>query len=108
MRCVVHPPLLEKTLPVTYRSAFLAAVLTAAAFNAVAQGLATPRNAKSPDPDPRSHRPDAPDYSQYEYGKEIYAVKLGCETCPLGEKPLDESTARRFLASISVEHSFRL
>lgn len=57
-----------------------------------------PQKAKSPDRDPRDVRPNAPDDRQYQYGREIYAVKLGCDTCPLGGKPLDEATARRFLS----------
>lgn len=55
---------------------------------------------RSPDgSDPRGRRPDAPDYRQYEYGREIYAVKLGCETCPLGGRELDEATAREYLTN---------
>ena len=60
-----------------------------------AQSIMPQSRAPSPDRDPRTKGP-APDYRQYEYGKEIYAVKLGCTTCPLGEKPLDEAIAKRF------------
>lgn len=86
--------------PVSRRLA-LFTMLGAIAFGASAQiGSLIPQNptAKSPDRDPRAQRAQTPDYRQYEYGKEIYAVKLGCPTCPLGDKPLDESVAKRFLA----------
>ncbi|TDU32717.1 hypothetical protein DFR24_2117 [Panacagrimonas perspica] len=77
------------------RKAIVAAVLMSASFAAAAQSIMPQPRAPSPDRDPRTKR-DVPDYRQYEYGKEIYAVKLGCTTCPLGEKPLDETVARRF------------
>lgn len=82
------------------RQLFLAIVLMSAAFDAFAQGSIFPQGtARPPDGgDPRSRRPDAPDYRQYEYGKEVYVAKLGCSTCPLGEQTLDEATARRVLA----------
>lgn len=72
------------------------AVMACASFAAAAQGsLVNPRT-PSPDRDPRSRGNVLPDYRQYEYGKEIYAVKLGCSTCPLGATPLDEAVAKRF------------
>ena len=77
------------------RKALVAAVLMSVAFAAAAQSIMPQPRAPSPDRDPRTKR-SVPDYRQYEYGKEIYAVKLGCTTCPLGEKPLDETVARRF------------
>lgn len=82
------------------RNFLLATVLMSAAFNAVAQGSIIPQtNTKRPDGgDPRGRKPGVPDYRQYEYGKEVYAVKLGCSSCPLGGKPVDEATARRFLS----------
>lgn len=59
--------------------------------------------ARSPDGgDPRGRRPDAPDYRQYEYGREIYAVKLGCSTCPLGDRELNEETAREYLTNSTL------
>ena len=62
-----------------------------------AQSIMPKSNATSPDRgDPRGRRPDAPDYRQYEYGKELYAVKLACSSCPLADKPLDETVAKRF------------
>lgn len=87
------------------RHFFIATVLMSAAFHAAAQGqgpLLGGGSAPRPDGDPRSRRPSAPDYRQYEYGKEIFAVKLGCTTCPLGDQPLDETIARRFLVDESL------
>lgn len=55
--------------------------------------------------DPRLRRNDPPDYRQYDYGREIYAVKLGCVECPLGEQTLDERVAKRFLADESLRFS---
>lgn len=97
-------PLWERTVLSSFRHFFVATILMSAAFNAVAQGSVIPQSsARPPDGgDPRSRRPSAPDYRQYEYGKEIFAVKLGCSTCPLGDKPLDEATARRFLSDESL------
>lgn len=85
----------------------IAAVLMSAAFNVAAQTSLFPKsNARPPDGgDPRNRRTPAPDYLQYEYGKEVYAVKLGCSTCPLGDKPLDEATARRVLSDDSLRSS---
>lgn len=77
------------------RKAIVAAVLMSVSFAVAAQSIMPTPRAPSPDRDPRTKR-TVPDYRQYEYGKEIYAVKLGCATCPLGEKPLDETVARRF------------
>lgn len=51
--------------------------------------------------DPRA-RNAAPDYRQYEYGKEIYAVKLGCPACPLGDRPLDQAAAKQFMLDNSL------
>lgn len=77
------------------RKAIVAAVLASLSLAAAAQSIMPQPRAPSPDRDPRAKK-DAPDYRQYEYGKEIYAVKLGCATCPLGASPLDEKIARRF------------
>ena len=77
------------------RKAIVAAVLTSFSLAAAAQSIMPQPRSPSPDRDPRAKK-EAPDYRQYEYGKEIYAVKLGCATCPLGESPLDEKIARRF------------
>lgn len=73
------------------------AVLACTSFAAAAQSLINPRT-PSPDRDPREKGSAVPDYRQYEYGKEIYAVKLGCSTCPLGATPLDETVAKRFFS----------
>lgn len=91
--------MLRPTLIPAFRSLVLAAVLGLASFGTSAQmGSIMPRSSTpSPDRDVRDRRPTTPDYRQYEYGKEIFAVKLGCATCPLGDKPLDESVAKRFL-----------
>ncbi|MGQ0700698.1 MAG: hypothetical protein ACT4PZ_20960 [Panacagrimonas sp.] len=80
------------------------------AFNAVAQGsILGGGTARPPDGgDPRNRRPSAPDYRQYEYGKEIFAVKLGCSTCPLGDKPLDDVLARRVLSDESLWSSLSI
>lgn len=83
------------SLPSSFRRVVAFAVLACASFAVPAQSLINPRT-PSPDKDPRSQGHDLPDYRQYEYGKEIYAVKLGCSTCPLGATPLDEVTAKRF------------
>ena len=93
------------------RHFLVATVLMATAFNAVAQGSLIPPGAGSRAPgggDPRNRRPDPPDYRKYELGKEAYAVKLGCTACPLGDKPLDEATARRFLNDPSLALSASL
>lgn len=87
-------------MPVSCRPLLVALSLMVFSVSAFAQGSLIPPGAGSREPgggDPRSRRPDPPDYRKYELGKEAYAVKLGCETCPLGDKPLDEATARRFL-----------
>ena len=81
----------------SFRNAVLASVLASVAWSAGAQELYPNPRAKNPDPDPRGRRSDVPDDRQYQYGKEIYAVKLGCEACPLGSSPLDEKVAKRFL-----------
>lgn len=52
--------------------------------------------------DPRSRSAPVPDYRQYEYGKEIWQVKLACAECPLGDVALDEAVARRFLEDQSL------
>ena len=77
------------------RKALVVAVLTSLSFVAAAQSIMPQPRSKSPDHDPREKGPE-PDYRQYEYGKEIYAVKLGCSSCPLGAKPLDEAVAKNF------------
>lgn len=86
------------------RLVLLAVFLASTALNVQAQGSIMPQpSTRSPDGgDPRSGRAPTPDYRQYEYGKEIYAVKLGCKTCPLGDQVLDEITARRFLSDESL------
>jgi hypothetical protein len=86
-------------LPGSFRNAVLASVLATFACGAAAQQdlIGGESHAKNPTPDPRSRRPDAPDDRMYQYGREIYAVKLGCDTCPLGTTPLDEKVAKRFL-----------
>jgi hypothetical protein len=83
------------SLPSSFLRAAALGVLVCSSFAALAQSLINPRT-PPPDRDPRSRGNELPDYRQYEYGKEIYAVKLGCSTCPLGDIPLDEGTARRF------------
>lgn len=77
------------------------------AFDALAQGSIFPQGtARPPDGgDPRSRGPVTPDYRQYEYGKEIYAVKLGCSTCPLADQPLDEKIARQVLTDDALRGS---
>lgn len=83
-------------LPSSFRRAVAVTLLACASFGVAAQGsLVNPRT-PPPDSDPRSRGNQLPDYRQYEYGKEIYAVKLGCSTCPLGATPLDEAIAKRF------------
>lgn len=84
------------TLPTSFRRTVAVTVLACASFTVAAQGsLVNPRT-PPPEGDPRSRGNELPDYRKYEYGKEIYAVKLGCSTCPLGLTPLDETIARRF------------
>lgn len=87
--------------------ALATAAMLSAAFGVSAQTSLFPKsNARPPDGgDPRSRRPAAPDYQQYEYGKEIYNVKLGCPTCPLGDKPLDEAVARLVLSDTSLRQN---
>ena len=85
------------SLPSSFRRAVAFAVLACASFAVPAQSLINPRT-PPPDRDPRSKGDVLPDYRQYEYGKEIYAVKLGCSTCPLGTTPLDETVAKRFFS----------
>lgn len=97
----------ERKVLSSTRQFFLATVLMSAACNALAQSsigsIVPPRTAQSPDGgDPRSRGSPTPDYRQYEYGKEVYAVKLGCSSCPLGDKILDETTARKFLNDESL------
>ena len=82
-------------LPSSFRRPVALTVLACASFAVAAQSLINPRT-PPPERDPRSRGNELPDYRQYEYGKEIFAVKLGCSTCPLGAQPLDEDTARRF------------
>ena len=55
--------------------------------------------------DPRNQRPELPDAAKYEYGREVFAVKVLCSTCPLADQPLDEKTARRFLADEDLRAS---
>ncbi len=78
---------------------FTALVLMTTALGVAAQGSIRPQPSTPPPGggDPRDRRPAPPNYRMYDYGKEVYAVKLGCATCPLGDKPLDEATARRVL-----------
>lgn len=90
------------------RPGLLVAVMAMwAAMPAYGQVSLTPNaTARPPDGgDPRLRRPDRPDYRQYDYGRELYAVKLGCESCPLGERPLDEGLAKRFLVDESLRFS---
>lgn len=92
-------------MPWSCRSFFVATVLISTAFSAAAQQGSLIRQAGAQRPgggDPRDRPPATPDYRLYEYGKEVYAVKLGCSSCPLGGKPLDESLARQFLADQSL------
>ena len=92
-----------------FRSWMLVVVLGAVAFEAVAQfsglPLRTPRPSANGDPRGQS---SAPDYRQYEYGREVYAVKLGCPGCPFGDHPLDEALARRLLADDSLRTDLSL
>lgn len=99
--------LLEIEMSWSCRRLFLATVLMSTAFNVAAQGSIFPKGtARPPDGgDPRSRGPVTPDYRQYEYGKEVYAVKLGCTSCPLGESPLDETIARKVLSDESLRTS---
>ena len=93
------------------RHILFATVLFATAFNSFAQGSLIPPGAGSRAPgggDPRGRRPDPPDYRKYELGKEAYAVKLACSGCPLGDKPLDESTARLYLNDPTLAFSASL
>jgi hypothetical protein len=83
------------SLPFSFIRIVAVTVLACMSFSAAAQSLINPRT-PSPDQDPRSRGEKVPDYRQYEYGKEIYEVKLGCSTCPLGATPLDETVAKRF------------
>ena len=84
-------------MPGSFRNALWASVLASIACGAAAQDLIGDPRARNPTPDPRGRRPEAMDDRQYQYGREVYAVKLGCETCPLGTTPLDEKIAKRFL-----------
>lgn len=77
------------------RVAIVATILVSMCSAVGAQSIMPTPSVPSPDRNPRAKAP-LPDYRQYEYGKEIYAVKLACTTCPLADKPLDEKTARRF------------
>lgn len=94
-------------LSLSCRHILVATVLMTAAFSVVAQGAIRPQPSTRPPGggDPRDRRPAPPDYRLYEYGKEVYAVKLGCAACPLGDKPLDEITARRFLNDETLGYS---
>lgn len=90
-------------MPMNARPALVALVLMSATFAVAAQSLI--RQPSAPPPgggDPRSRVNPAPDYRQYEYGKEIYAVKLGCRRCPLGDQPLDETVAKRVMEDESL------
>lgn len=71
---------------------------TFAGGGAWAQSLVPAPRSQSPDgnQDPRSRLGKLPDYRKYEYGREVYQVKLGCNTCPLGETKLTEEVAERF------------
>lgn len=93
-------------LPSTCR-VLAAGLLAVAAINANAQvpkflpgGSSASRSSEGGDP--RGRRPAAPDNRQYEYGREIYAVKLGCPTCPLGDRELNEATAREYLTNSTL------
>lgn len=99
-----HPTLLRGA-----RTLALAVSILASFAAAGQMGSIMPRSsAAPPDRDARDRRPAVPDYRQYEYGKEIFAVKLGCATCPLGDKPLDEAVAKRFLADEELRLSVGL
>lgn len=82
-----------------YRKLAVAAALVALSMStAFAQGSIMPRpSTPSPDGgDPRNQRRAAPNFGLYEYGREIYAIKLACAECPLGDEPVNEKSARRF------------
>jgi hypothetical protein len=83
-----------------HRSVLLALALAGATFGASAQSIMPQPSRPSPDGgDPRGRGKEVPDYRKYEYGKEIYAVKLGCGGCPLGDKALDEALAKRIVVN---------
>ncbi len=89
---------------VSRRQIAVATLLMSMTFNVWAQGSIFPQGSGRPPDggDPRSRRADVPDDRKYEYGKEIYAVKLACPTCPLADKPFDETTARLYLSDDSI------
>lgn len=81
-----------------HRYTLIALVLSFIAVDALAQGgQSVVPNLLNKGGKPASSKGPAPNYGLYEYGKETYAIKLGCTTCPLGERPLDEGMARKFL-----------
>lgn len=74
------------------------------AFGLAAQGSIIPQpSTRSPDGgDPRRARNASPDYGLYDYGREIYAIKLGCSDCILGDKPVNENYAKKFFLDDSL------
>lgn len=92
-----------------HRSVLLALALAVVATGASAQSLIPRPSQPNPDGgDPRNRAKEVPDYRKYEYGKEIYAVKLGCADCPLGDKPLDESLAKRIVVNDELRASLTI
>lgn len=88
------------------RSVLFALILAGVAFGASAQSIVPRPSQPSPDGgDPRNRGNQVPDYRKYEYGKEIYAVKLGCGQCPFGDKPLDEALAKRIVVNDEMRTS---
>lgn len=82
---------------------FIAAAVLLSTTGAAAQGSPLGKVLeRDQSADPRNRREPAPDYRLYEYGKEVYQVKLACDACPLADQPLDESLARRFLSDESL------
>lgn len=87
------------------KSPLLALALACTVCAVSAQSIVPRPSQPSPDGgDPRG-RKVVPDYRKYEYGKEIYAVKLGCSGCPLGDKALDEALAKRIVVNDEMRES---
>ncbi|MGQ0621297.1 MAG: hypothetical protein ACT4QA_15460 [Panacagrimonas sp.] len=81
-----------------HRYSIIALALSVLAGDALAQrGQPGVPDLLNKGPKPSTSRSPAPNYGLYEYGKETYAIKLGCTSCPLGDRPLDETMARKFL-----------